>query len=148
MENHRLTFVLWKIWWSESTALWHCSSLMMHRGATFMEYRGSNTEYFLDPTSGMTSIRVQYTFDTHLNSLEAEDLHLSASETCTYAKLFSILKKMGREEMKEAVMESDNIVFVYLEDLNLWHTQNFQKDLTVTEGNRVQMSTTQITGPV
>lgn len=55
---------------------------------------------------------------------------------------------MGREEMKEAVMESDNIVFVYLEDLNLWHTQNFQKDLTVTEGNRVQMSTTQITGPV
>lgn len=51
--------------------------------------------------------------------------------------------------MKEAVMEFDNTVFVYpFENLSLWHTQNFQKDLTVTEGNRVQMSTTQITETV
>lgn len=56
---------------------------------------------------------------------------------------------MEREEMKAAVMEFDNIVFVYpFENLNLWHTQNFQKDLTATEGNRVQMSTIQITEPV
>lgn len=46
-------------------------------------------------------------------------------------------------------MEFDNTVFVYpFENLSLWHTQNFQKDLTVTEGNRVQMSTTQITETV
>lgn len=63
--------------------------------------------------------------------------------------LFSILKKMEKEEIKEAVMEFDNIVFVYhFEDLDLWHTWNFQKDLTVTKGNRVQMSNTQITEPV
>lgn len=56
---------------------------------------------------------------------------------------------MGKEEMKEAVIEFDNIVFVYrFEDLDLRHTWNFQKDLTVTKGNRVQMSNTQITEPV
>lgn len=56
---------------------------------------------------------------------------------------------MEKEEMKEAVMEFDNIVFVYrFEDLYLRHTWNFQKDLTVTKGNRVQMSNTQITEPV
>lgn len=51
--------------------------------------------------------------------------------------------------MKEAVTEFDNIVFVYhFEDPDLWHTWNFQEDLTVTKGNRVQMSETQITEPV
>ena len=56
---------------------------------------------------------------------------------------------MEKEEMKEAVMEFDNIVIVYhFEDLDLWHTWYFQKDLTVTKGNRVQMSNTQITEPV
>lgn len=46
-------------------------------------------------------------------------------------------------------MEFDNIVFVhFFEELNLWHTQNFQKDLTLTKGNRVQMSTSQLTEPV
>lgn len=51
--------------------------------------------------------------------------------------------------MKGAVIEFDNIVFVYrFEDLDLRHTWNFQKDLTVTKGNRVQMSNTQITEPV
>lgn len=51
--------------------------------------------------------------------------------------------------MKEAVTEFDNVVFVYhFENLYLWNTWNFQKDLTVTRGNRVQMSNTQITEPV
>lgn len=46
-------------------------------------------------------------------------------------------------------MEFDNIVFVhFFEELNLWHTQNFQKDLTLTKGNRVQMSTSQLREPV
>lgn len=56
---------------------------------------------------------------------------------------------MEKEEIEEAVMECDNIVFVYhFEDLDLWHTWNFQKDLTVTKRNRVQMSNTYITEPV
>lgn len=46
-------------------------------------------------------------------------------------------------------MEFDNIVFVhFFEELSLWHTQNFQKDLTLKKGNRVQMSTSQLTEPV
>lgn len=56
---------------------------------------------------------------------------------------------MEREEVKEAIMEFDNTVFVHLfKELSLWDTQNFQKDLTLTKENRVQMSTTQITEPV
>lgn len=44
---------------------------------------------------------------------------------------------MEREEMKEAVREFDNIVFVCrLENLNLWHTQNFSEGFDCHRGKQ------------
>lgn len=72
---------------SQKSVLWLCSSLRMHRRTSCLEYRRSNRGHFTGTTSGVTSTKVQHTFSNHLNSLEPEELNLSASGICTDVRL-------------------------------------------------------------